>query len=515
MHSDHTHKATGHTHRFPIGQPLPRGGAVHSDHNHKATGHTHQFPIGQSLHRGGAVHSDHNHKATGHTHQFPIGQSLHRGGATHSGHTHKATDHTHQFPIGQSLHRGMAMRSDPAHNSLATPTSSPLLSRLAGVSARDGGGLPLLEAFGVPPGRDPEAAAAAAELRGLGAALGGFRCVRSPRFPQQYSQYAARQELLQQLEELQFQLSDQSLLLLPEYHQRLEVLEELGYVSGGAVALGGRVAALLSTEQLVLTELLLVALGGRVAALLSTEQLVLEELGYVSGGAVALGGRVAALLSTEQLVLEELGYVSGGAVALGGRVAALLSTEQLVLTELLLGNVLAPLRPEESVALLSCLVTPGRGEPLPEGLTPALTQESVALLSCLVTPGRGEPLPEGLTPALTQALERLRAVAARVARLEQQRGLGPGPDDFVAQFGFSLVQVVYEWARGMPFAEIARLAPVQEGSVVRAIQRLEELLRELRQAARAVGDPAMAAKMEAAAAMIKRDIVFAASLYTQ
>lgn len=66
-----------------------------------------------------------------------------------------------------------------------------------------------------------------------------------------------------------------------------------------------------------------------------------------------------------------------------------------------------------------------------------------------------------------------------------------------------------------PFADIARLAPVQEGTVVRAIQRLEELLRELRQAARVVGDPALAAKMEAAAAMIKRDIVFAASLYTQ
>ncbi|CAN8173933.1 unnamed protein product, partial [Coccothraustes coccothraustes] len=301
--------------------------------------------------------------------------------------------------------RGPRPRSPPPGGGLAAALQE--LARLAGGAGREGG-LPLLEAFGVPPGRDPEALAAAAELRGLGAALRGFRCVHSPRFPQQYSQFAARQELLEQLEELQFQLSDQSLLLLPEYHQRLEVLSELGYVSGGAVALGGRVAALLSTEQLVLTELLL-------------------------------------------------------------------------------GNVLAPLRPEESVALLSCLVTPGRGE----------------------------PPPEGLPPALTQALERLRAVAARVARLEQQRGLGPGPDDFVAQFGFSLVQVVYEWARGMPFAEIARLAPVQEGSVVRAIQRLEELLRELRQAARAVGDPAMAAKMEAAAAMIKRDIVFAASLYTQ
>ncbi|XP_030826169.1 helicase SKI2W-like [Camarhynchus parvulus] len=274
------------------------------------------------------------------------------------------------------------------------------LSRLAGAAP-----LPLLGAFGVPRrgprgrGGRPSAGLGAGALGASGClgswGVSGVLGVRAPPTPPtspspQYSQFAARQELLEQLEELQFQLSDQSLLLLPEYHQRLEVLSELGYVSGGAVALGGRVAALLSTEQLVLTELLL-------------------------------------------------------------------------------GNVLAPLRPEESVALLSCLVSPGR--------------------------------------AWSWG-----AAAACGARLEQQRGLGPGPDDFAAQFGFGLVQVVYEWARGM--RRWRRLA-VQEGSVVRAIQRLEELLRELRQAARAVGDPALAAKMEAAAAMIKRDIVFAASLYTQ
>ncbi|XP_027563739.1 helicase SKI2W-like, partial [Neopelma chrysocephalum] len=252
--------------------------------------------------------------------------------------------------------RGPRPRSPPPGAGVGSAVQE--LARLAGGAPKDGG-LPLLEALGVPPGRDPEAVAAAAELRALGGSLRSFRCVHSPRFPQQYAQFAARQELLEQLEELQFQLSDQSLLLLPEYHQRLKVLTELGYISGGAVALGGRVAALLSTEQLVLTELLL-------------------------------------------------------------------------------GNVLAPLRPEESVALLSCLVTPGRGEPLPEGL----------------------PVP------LTQALERLRGVAARVGRLEQEHGLGPGPDDFVAQFGFGLVQVVYEWARGMPFTDVARLAPVQEGMVV-------------------------------------------------
>ena len=35
----------------------------------------------------------------------------------------------------------------------------------------------------------------------------------------------------------------------------------------------------------------------------------------------------------------------------------------------------------------------------------------------------------------------------------------------------SLVEVVYEWARGMPFADITKLTDVQEGVIVRAIQR--------------------------------------------
>ncbi|XP_054667382.1 SKI2 subunit of superkiller complex protein-like, partial [Grus americana] len=176
----------------------------------------------------------------------------------------------------------------------------------------------------------------------------------------------------------------------------------------------------------------------------------------------------------------------GGAVALGGRLASLLSCHELVLTELLLGNVLAPLRPEESVALLSCMVCPGRGEPPPH-----------------------------LPPPLQEGMERVRAVAQRVGQLQQDCGLSQSVEEFVEQFGFGLVEVVYEWARGMPFADIARLAAVQEGAVVRCIQRLEETCREVRQAARLVGEPALAAKMEAASNMIKRDIVFAASLYTQ
>ncbi|XP_010572728.1 PREDICTED: helicase SKI2W, partial [Haliaeetus leucocephalus] len=92
------------------------------------------------------------------------------------------------------------------------------LARLAGGAP---GGLPLLDPVGTLQLRDPEAVEAATRARTLAASLGSFQCVHSPRFPQQYPQFAARQELLEQLEHLQFLLSDQSLLLLPEYHQRV------------------------------------------------------------------------------------------------------------------------------------------------------------------------------------------------------------------------------------------------------------------------------------------------------
>lgn len=47
---------------------------------------------------------------------------------------------------------------------------------------------------------------------------------------------------------------------------------------------------------------------------------------------------------------------STGAVQLKGRVACQISSHELLLTELLFENTLSPLAPEETAALLSCLV---------------------------------------------------------------------------------------------------------------------------------------------------------------
>ena len=58
------------------------------------------------------------------------------------------------------------------------------------------------------------------------------------------------------------------------------------------------------------------------------------------------------------------------------------------------------------------------------------------------------------------------------------------------------------------------LTPLLEGDIVRHISRLDEVCKEVRSAARILGDAPLFKKLENVSAAIKRDIVFAASLYT-
>jgi antiviral helicase SKI2 len=55
---------------------------------------------------------------------------------------------------------------------------------------------------------------------------------------------------------------------------------------------------------------------------------------------------------------------------------------------------------------------------------------------------------------------------------------------------------------------------VPEGTIVRTMTRLDNTCREVRNAARIIGDPQLFRKMEAASAAIKRDVIFVGSLYT-
>ncbi|KAF6754311.1 translation repressor [Ephemerocybe angulata] len=182
-------------------------------------------------------------------------------------------------------------------------------------------------------------------------------------------------------------------------------------------------------------------------------------------------------------VLKDLKFIDeNSTVQLKGRVACEInSASELVLTELIFENTFASYEPEEVVALLSCFVF----------------QEKTDV----------EPV---IPPRLEEGREAIMAINERVERIQT---LNKVAADEHKTLKFGLIEVVYEWAKGMPFEQITALTDVPEGTIVRVITRLDETCREVRDAARVIGDAELFQKMEDAQIKIKRDIVFAASLY--
>jgi antiviral helicase SKI2 len=186
-------------------------------------------------------------------------------------------------------------------------------------------------------------------------------------------------------------------------------------------------------------------------------------------------------------VLQRMGYLDENrTVTLKGRVACEIATgDELVGTEIIFAGVLADVPAAEAVALLASLVF----------------QEKNAS-------------PPTLQGSLKVACDRAKELAFTAGEIQAAQGIQIAPDEFVeTTMRFGLSEVVYEWAKGTPFSDICQFTDVQEGSIVRTIVRLDEMCRDVRNAARIMGDSILYAKMEEASAAIKRDIVFSASLY--
>ncbi|XP_010685630.2 DExH-box ATP-dependent RNA helicase DExH11 isoform X1 [Beta vulgaris subsp. vulgaris] len=186
-------------------------------------------------------------------------------------------------------------------------------------------------------------------------------------------------------------------------------------------------------------------------------------------------------------VLKAIGCIDDDLVVqIKGRVACEMNSgEELICTECLLENQLEDLEPEEAVAVMSAFV---------------FQQKNTS-----------EP---SLTPKLSAAVQKLYDTAIRLGELQANFQLPVSPEEYAREnLKFGLVEVVYEWAKGTEFADICELTDVPEGLIVRTIVRLDETCREFRNAAAIMGNSALYKKMEAASNAIKRDIVFAASLY--
>lgn len=188
-------------------------------------------------------------------------------------------------------------------------------------------------------------------------------------------------------------------------------------------------------------------------------------------------------------VLKELDFIDDATrIQLKGKVACEVhSGDELVLTELILDNVLADFEPAEIAALLSSFVFQEKTD-----IEPTLTGNLE----------RGRDTIIAISEKVNDVQTRLQVIQS-----------SEDSNDFTSRPRFGLMEVVYEWARGMSFKNITALTDVLEGTIVRTITRLDETCREVKNAARIIGDPELYQKMQTAQEMIKRDITAVASLY--
>eukprot|EP00667_Euglena_gracilis_P001831 EG_transcript_1831 len=185
-------------------------------------------------------------------------------------------------------------------------------------------------------------------------------------------------------------------------------------------------------------------------------------------------------------ILRRLEYTNeDNVIQTKGRTACEVNTaDELLLTELIFNGIFNDMTAEQIVALMSCLVSSER------------------------TSAEFVPKEE-----FQQPLRVLYDCSKRVTQVAIESKLAVDEEKELQKISPSLMDVTYAWARGAKFATICTMTDVFEGSIIRMMRRLEELLRQLAGAARAVGDLALSEKFLDGITKIKRDIVFAASLY--
>lgn len=191
-------------------------------------------------------------------------------------------------------------------------------------------------------------------------------------------------------------------------------------------------------------------------------------------------------LKHRKRVLRRLGYCNAqDVIEFKGRVACELSSaDELLLTELIFNGVFNNITPPQCVALLSCFVCDEKSSEIP-----AATEE------------------------LSGPLRQMQELARRIAKVSTECKLEVDEETYVNKFKPYMMDVTLAWCKGCSFLQLCKMTDIFEGSIIRCMRRLEELLRQMCQAAKTIGNTDLENKFSEGIRLMKRDIVFAASLY--
>ncbi|OII73679.1 ATP-dependent RNA helicase [Cryptosporidium ubiquitum] len=181
-------------------------------------------------------------------------------------------------------------------------------------------------------------------------------------------------------------------------------------------------------------------------------------------------------------VLKKLDYTDENSIVqLKGRIACEISTsDELLITELLFNNVFfQELKIEYIVAILSSL--------LYDEKCPDIKLEDSTLAT---------------------GYDNILDVAKIIVKISSESGLNIDSTQYISKFRPQIMPIILKWSKGESFASILENTSFYEGSVIRCLRRLEELLRQVASATKSIGNDELEKKLKEGIALIKRGILF-------
>ncbi|GAW81999.1 ATP-dependent RNA helicase [Plasmodium gonderi] len=179
---------------------------------------------------------------------------------------------------------------------------------------------------------------------------------------------------------------------------------------------------------------------------------------------------------------EDKSYI----VTMKGQIAsAILSVDELVISELFFSNFFSKYSYDYICAFLSCFVYDES------------TNKEISIND----------------PILVEGYQQIIKTATHVSNKMNECGMNINLKDYLDKFKSAIMPIVLLWVRGYSFMEILTDSQIYEGSIIRTLRRLDELLRQMICAFRGINNESMCEILTTATKKLRRGIPFSPSLY--
>lgn len=189
------------------------------------------------------------------------------------------------------------------------------------------------------------------------------------------------------------------------------------------------------------------------------------------------------------------------------------TADELLLTEMVFNGQLSNLTPHQIASVVSCVVKPDSNQAETKVESVGLESFSLEL--------------QQVSSELSEVFDCVVKTANEIGKLAVECKVVKHLNDYAHQFKPHFMEAIFAWSNGASFTEIIKLSDLYEvrhsfnlldlnsvqGSVVRIIRQVHRVLLELESAVKQTGQQELEEKIRSAQELIKKDVVFAASLY--